>query len=81
MMLFSLSKNEHAEEGMETHSRVLTWRIPMDRKAWQATVHRVAELDTTKVIGIHTHYSIIICNSYIYIYMAYVNTHICVYMP
>ena len=28
------------EEGMETHSSVLAWRIPMDRGAWQATVHR-----------------------------------------
>ena len=28
------------KEGMETHSSVLAWRIPMDRGAWQATVHR-----------------------------------------
>ena len=30
------------EEGMATHSSVLAWRIPMDRGAWQATVHGVA---------------------------------------
>ena len=36
------------EEGIATHSRILTWRIPMDRKAWQATVHRVAKLDMTE---------------------------------
>ena len=27
------------EEGMATHSSILAWRIPMDRRAWQATVH------------------------------------------
>ena len=27
------------EEGMTTHSSILAWRIPMDRAAWQATVH------------------------------------------
>ena len=36
------------EEGMATHSSVLTWRIPMDRGAWRATVHGVTESDTTK---------------------------------
>ena len=36
-------------EGMETHSSILVWRIPMDRGAWWATVrgdHK--ELDTTR---------------------------------
>ena len=28
---------------MATHSNILAWRIPMDRGAWQATVHGVAE--------------------------------------
>ena len=37
------------EEGMETRSSMLAWRIPMDRGAWRATVHSVAkESDTTK---------------------------------
>ena len=31
------------EEGMATHSCILAWRIPMDRGAWQATVHGVAK--------------------------------------
>ena len=29
--------------GDGTHSDILAWRIPMDRGAWQATVHRVAK--------------------------------------
>ena len=31
------------EEGMATHSSILAWRIPMDRGAWQATVHGVSK--------------------------------------
>ena len=31
---------------MATHSSILAWRIPMDRGAWQATVHGVAESRT-----------------------------------
>ena len=34
------------KEGMATHSRVLAWRIPMDRGAWQATVYRVTKSQT-----------------------------------
>ena len=29
------------EEVLATHYSILAWRIPMDRGAWQATVHRV----------------------------------------
>ena len=36
------------EEGMATHSRILAWRIPVDRGAWWATVHGVTESDTTE---------------------------------
>ena len=34
------------EQGMATHSSILAWRIPMDKGAWQATVHRVAKSQT-----------------------------------
>ena len=34
------------EKGMATHSSILAWGIPMDRGAWQATVHRVAKSQT-----------------------------------
>ena len=29
--------------GMTTHSSILAWRIPMDIRAWQATVHGIAD--------------------------------------
>ena len=44
----SLGWEDPLEEGMGTHSSVVAWRIPMDRGAWQATVHGIAELDTTE---------------------------------
>ena len=34
------------EEGMAAHSKNLAWRIPMDRGAWQAAVHRVTKSRT-----------------------------------
>ena len=34
------------EEGMAIHSSILAWRIPMDRRVWQATVHEVTKSQT-----------------------------------
>ena len=42
----SLGWEEPLEEGVATHSSILAWRIPMDRGAWQATVHEVAKSQT-----------------------------------
>ena len=39
----SLGWKDPLEEGMATYSSILAWRIPMDRGAWWATVHGVAE--------------------------------------
>ena len=39
----SLGWEDALEEGMTTHSSILGWRIPMDRGAWLAAVHRVAK--------------------------------------
>ena len=38
----SLLWEDPLEEGMAIHSSILAWRIPMDREAWKATVHRVS---------------------------------------
>ena len=32
--------------GYATHSRILAWRIPLNRGAWQATVHGVTKSQT-----------------------------------
>ena len=42
----SLGWEDSLEEDMATHSSILNWRIPMDRGAWQAAVHGVAESQT-----------------------------------
>ena len=42
----SLGWEDPLEEGMATHSSILAWRIPRDRGAWWATVHRIAESQT-----------------------------------
>ena len=39
----SLGWEHSLEEGMATHSGILAWRTPMDRGAWQATVHGVTK--------------------------------------
>ena len=48
MWVQSLGREDSLKEGMTTHSSSCL-ENPMDRGAWQATVHRVAEWDTTKV--------------------------------
>ena len=43
MWVPTLGQEDPLEEGMATHFSIHAWRIPMDRKAWRATVHRMAE--------------------------------------
>ena len=38
-----LGQKDSLEKEMAAHSSILAWRIPMDRGAWQATVHGVAK--------------------------------------
>ena len=47
----SLGWEETLEEGMATHCSILAWRILMDRGAWWAITHGVAESDTTKQLS------------------------------
>ena len=42
----SLGQEDPQEEGVAAHSSILPWRIPMDRGAWRATVHRVTKSQT-----------------------------------
>ena len=39
----SLGWEDPLEKGMEIHSSILAWRIPMDRGAWWATIHGVTK--------------------------------------
>ena len=39
----SLGWEDPLEEGMATHSRILAWRILVDRGAWRATVHELTK--------------------------------------
>ena len=39
---------------MTTHSSILAWRILMDRGAWWATDHGVANRDTNERLSTHT---------------------------
>ena len=52
--LLSLGWEDPLEEGMATHSSILAWRIPMDRKSWWATVHGVTRVRHDKWLSIHT---------------------------
>ena len=38
----SLGWEDTLQKEMGTHSSILAWRIPVDRGAWWATVHGVA---------------------------------------
>ena len=42
----SLVWEDPLEEVVATHSCILAWIIPMDRGAWQATVHGVTKNQT-----------------------------------
>ena len=42
----SLGGEDPLEKGMATHSSILTWKNPMDRGAWCATVHGITKSQT-----------------------------------
>ena len=44
--VLSLGWEDPLEEGMTTHSSILTWRVLMGRGVWQATVHGVTKIQT-----------------------------------
>ena len=46
MPVQSLGWEDLLEEGMATHSSIFAWRIPMDRGAWETTVHSVSKSRT-----------------------------------
>ena len=48
MQVQSLGQKDPLEKEMATHSSILAWENPTDRRAWWSAVHRVTELDTTE---------------------------------
>ena len=54
----SLGWDDPLEEEMVTHSSTFAWRIPMDRGAWWATVHGVAESHTTERLSTARHLTV-----------------------
>ena len=44
--VLSLGWEDPLEKDMATHSSILAWSIPMDRRAWQAIVHGVTKSQT-----------------------------------
>ena len=55
MQVRSLGQEDPLEQGMATHSSILAWKIPMDREAWEAIIHRVAKsLSWLKWLSTHT---------------------------
>ena len=45
-LVSSLGQEAPLKKGMASHSGILAWKIPLDRRTWQATVH-----GTTRVGG------------------------------
>ena len=50
----SLGWEDFLEEGMATHSSILAWKIPMDRGAWQATVHGLQRVGHIERLSTHS---------------------------
>ena len=44
--LRSLGWEDPLEKGKASHSSILSWRIPMGKRAWHATVHEVTRSRT-----------------------------------
>ena len=57
-LIQSLGQEDPLGKSMATHSSILAWRIPMDRGAWWAIAHRVAQSQTQlKQLSTYTNYS------------------------
>ena len=50
-----LGREDPLEEGTAIHPSIFAWRIPIDRGAWWAAVHRVTKSDMTERLSAHTH--------------------------
>ena len=53
---------------MVAHSSMLAWRIPLDRGTWQATLHEVAESDTTERLNTAQKFVLKLASRHCFIY-------------
>ena len=53
-----LGWDDHLEEGMATHTSILTWRIPIDRGAWQDSWGCMS-LGQSHLIMVYDHFNIL----------------------
>ena len=49
----SLGWKDPLEKEMATHFNILACRIPMDRRAWRATIHQITKSDTTEQLTLY----------------------------
>ena len=64
----SLGWEDPLEEEMATHSSIFAWRIPMERGAWWAIVHGIAESGTTEWIHAHKHGTTYIFSNFMFLF-------------
>ena len=48
-------REDPLEEEMATHSSILAWKNPMDRRTWQAIVHGIARVRYDLVTKLQNH--------------------------
>ena len=53
--ILSLGREDPLEEGMETHSSVLAWRIPWTEEPGRLQSMGGKEVDTTERLSMHAH--------------------------
>ena len=62
MCVHSLGQEHPLGESMTTYSRILAWKNPMDREAWEAIVHNIAK-SQTQLKRLSTHADLVfLCN-------------------
>ena len=73
--LFQSQAQEDLEEGMETHSSILAWRIPWTEEPGRVQIHRVTK-SQTQLKGLSTHTCTVITLAIISLLKSYIDMHV-----